>query len=310
MSRLLQTSCVVVALAAVLSSTAPADDRIKLGYYSQQSGPDHAAIGAQIEVASERQGRRGEAPRHRAEVTAVVSVSEPAEPLPSYPTLPSTSPLLANPTPLGAGTFWYSDGSGHACVYRAGSSPLCYAVTSSGGSPAAPAISPAAIAAAAADRLDLMPGRIEASPRSAGLTGADSWFWLSPGIETRELSVSLAGETVTVTAEPSVAWRFGDGSSLVGSSGVRYRPGPPPDAAIRHSYETRCLPGDRGRNPYVLASCRDDGYRVEALVRWRISYRASGRIDESGTLPARTTETAIAYSVTEARAFLTRGGSP
>jgi hypothetical protein len=310
MSRLLQTSCVLTCLAIVLASAAFADDTIKLGYYSQQDGPDRAAVGAEIEATGERHGRSGDTPRQRAEVAAVISVRDSAEPLPSYPTLPSTSPLLANPTPLGAGTFWYSDGSGHACVYRAASSPLCYVVTSSGGSPAAPAISPAAIAAAAADRLDLVPGQIEMSPSQAGLTGADSWFWLSPGVETRELTVALAGQTVTVTAEPSVEWRFGDGSSLTGGSGVPYRPGPPPDAAVRHAYETRCLPGDRGRNPYVLASCGDDGYRVDAQVRWRISYRASGRVAESGTLPTRTTETTVAYAVTEARAFLNRGGNP
>lgn len=308
MIRFVATSCVVIGLAVVFASTAVADDTIKLGYYSQQDGSGRAAVGAEIEVKSKTHGRSGDAPRHHAEVVAVVRVGEPAEPVPRYPTLPSTSPLLANPTPLGAGSFWYSDGSGHACIYLADSSAPCYVVTGDG--PAAPALSPAAIAAAVADRLDLVPGRIETSPERSGLTGADSWFWLSPNVETRELTVSLAGQAVAVIAEPSVVWRFGDGSSLTGGTGVPYRTGPPPDAAVRHAYETRCLPGDRGRNPYVLTSCRDDGYRVEAVVHWRISYRASGRVAESGTLPARTTETAVAYPVTEARAFLTRGGNP
>lgn len=296
----------VAAAMLVLAGRASADT-IKVSPLSQQYGPSHAGIGAEIEVKSETHGRSGDTPRRHAEVVAVVRVGEPAEPVPRYPTLPSTSPLLANPTPLGAGSFWYSDGSGHACIYLADSSAPCYVVTGDG--PAAPALSPAAIAAAVADRLDLVPGRIETSPKRAGLTGADSWFWLSPGVETRELAVSLAGATVTVIAEPSVEWRFGDGSSFVGGTGIRYRPGRPPDAAVRHAYATRCLPGDRGRNPYVLASCRDDGYRVEAVVHWRISYRASGRVAESGTLPTRTTETAVAYAVTEARAFLTRGGN-
>lgn len=310
MRRVLQISCVLVSLAALVASTASASDRVKLGYYSQQAAPDRAEVGAEVKVSAERQGRKDDEPRHVAHVTTVVSVSKSAEPLRSYPALPSTSPLLANPTPLGAGTFWYSDGSGHACIYRDASSPLCYIVSSSGGDTAAPAIDPAAIAAAAADRLELVPGRIEMSPNQAGLTGVDSWFWLSPGIETRKLTLSLSGQTVTVMAEPVVEWRFGDGSSLTGGPGVPYRSGPPPEVAVRHPYETRCLPGDRGRNPYVLPSCRDDGYRVEAVVHWRISYSASGRIAESGTLPARTTETAVAYPVTEARAFLTRGGTP
>ena len=36
-----------------------------------------------------------------------------------------------------------------------------------------------------------------------GLTGTDSWFWLDPAPRTEELTVTLAGETVTVRAEPS-----------------------------------------------------------------------------------------------------------
>lgn len=299
----------VAAASVALALAEPAEaDTIRIGRLSQQYGPSHAAISAEIKVTSESEGRKREAPRRGADATAVISVGDRKEPRATYPALPATSPLLANPTPLGAGSFWYSDGSGHACVYLANSSGPCYVVT--GGGQAAPAVSPAAIAAAVADRLDLVPGGIETSPKRAGLTGADAWFWLSPGVETRELTVSLAGQAVTVIAEPSVVWRFGDSSSFVGGTGISYRPGPTPDAAVRHSYETRCLPGDRGRNPYVSASCRDDGYRVEAVVRWRISYRASGRVAESGTLPARTTETAVAYPVTEARAFLTRGGNP
>ena len=39
-----------------------------------------------------------------------------------------------------------------------------------------------------------------------------------------------------------------------------YRSGPPPEGAIVHIYETRCLPGDEGRNPYVLGSCGSNGY--------------------------------------------------
>jgi hypothetical protein len=59
----------------------------------------------------------------------------------------------------------------------------------------------------------------------------------------------------------------------------------------------------------VLASCGRGGYRVEAEVLWQISFQASGRVAASGTLPARTTETAIDYPVSEARAFLVGGES-
>jgi hypothetical protein len=157
----------------------------------------------------------------------------------------------------------------------------------------------------------LLPGRVQTSPQSTGLTGTDSWFWLDPSPRTEELSVVLAGETVAVTAVPTaVAWRFGDGADLVAGPGRPYRAGPPPADAVVHSYETRCLPGDQGRNPYVLGSCDSTGYEVEAVVAWRISYSASGPVDASGTLPTRTTATSIAYPVSEARAFLVPGATP
>ena len=93
-----------------------------------------------------------------------------------------------------------------------------------------------------------------------------------------------------------------------GGPGRPYRPGPPPADAVLHLYETRCLPGDQGRNPYVLGSCGSSGYGVEAVVAWRISYSASGPIDASGTLPTRTTATSIAVSG-ERGARLPRSGS-
>jgi hypothetical protein len=148
------------------------------------------------------------------------------------------------------------------------------------------------------------------SPQTTGLTGALSWFWLDPAPEAEELTVTLAGETVTVRAEPSaIEWRFGDGGRLAGGRGVPYRAGPPPEDAIVHVYETRCLPGDQGRNPYVLAGCRSSGYALEALVTWRISFTATGPIDAAGSLPARTTAAEAPYPVSESRAFLVPGES-
>jgi hypothetical protein len=76
---------------------------------------------------------------------------------------------------------------------------------------------------------------------------------------------------------------------------------------VRHLYETRCRPGDAGRNPYVLTSCGSGGYAVEALVRWSISFVASGAVSASGSLPERTTSTGISYPVSEARGFLVGG---
>lgn len=175
---------------------------------------------------------------------------------------------------------------------------------------ARPPVNPAVLAASVAERLSLSAGSVQASPsaRMAGLTGAASWFWLSPSPSPRSLSVSLGGESVSVTASAGrVQWAFGDGGELSGGPGVPYRPGGVPAGAVLHTYTTRCLPGDRGHDPYVLSSCGAQGYRVQASVVWDVSYRASGRVSGSGALPSRSTFTSIVYPVSEARAFLTSG---
>jgi len=195
-------------------------------------------------------------------------------------------------------------------MYAPDAAAPCFTLVGPGANPAGPRLNPEAIAASVADRLALFPGRIQPSPRLAGLTGAASWFWLDPAPSAEQLTVSLAGETVTVRAEPSaVEWRFGDGTSLERGPGRPYQSGPPPKDSVVHAYETRCLPGDQGRNPYVLASCASTGYPVEAMIVWRITFSARGPVDASGALPSRTTATSIAYPVSEARGFLISGGS-
>jgi hypothetical protein len=172
-------------------------------------------------------------------------------------------------------------------------------------------VNPVAVATAAANRLALGPGGIEASPsaETKGLTGAPSWFWLDPPPKVRSLSVSVGREHVTVSASAKdVRWAFGDGASLTGGPGVPYRAGDEPDGAILHAYETRCLPGDQGHNPYMLSGCGARGYTVTAELRWGISYEASGPMSRSGSLPSRTTATSLAYPVSEARGFLTAEG--
>jgi len=146
------------------------------------------------------------------------------------------------------------------------------------------------------------------SPTTVGLAGARSWFWLDPAPRRQSFSISLAGETVNVVAEPTVEWRFGDGAVLDGGPGVAYGADAGSSDAITHVYDTRCLPGDQGRNPYVLASCSQNGYAVLALVVWRITYSAAGPVAGSGALPGRTTETSASYPVSESRAFLVSGG--
>jgi hypothetical protein len=306
----------IVALAGslILTVAAHADNGIRIGINSQQYGPHAAAASASI--TAHRLSPRRSATTERYLPPASPSRPTPAsttiagastQPLPGYPSIAADAPLLRNPRPFGPASFW-SGAAGYACIYSPGSSPFCYRVVPATRA-AQPGVSPQALAASVERRLALTVGVIKTSPPAQGLTGSDAWFWLDPAPKAESLSVSLAGERVTVVAEPGVEWRFGDGAILDGGAGVAYRPGPPPPGAIWHAYQTRCLPGDQGRDPYVLASCSGDGYRVRASVTWRISYSAAGPVGGSGVLPARTTETTVAYPVSEARAFLLSGTS-
>ena len=292
----------------------PRHDTIEVTPLSQQYSPSHAAIGARIDARSARSGRPGTKARQTAPTVQITVRSARSTPrkvrasLPNpFPPLRSDSPLLHNPAPLGPGSFWYQDGQGHACLYLPSSVLPCFTVVAppGAGAPGVPPLSPAAIAASVADRLPLEPGQIHASPTASGLTGAPSWFWLDPAPTATSLSVSLAGEQVTVTADPEgVEWRFGDGATDAGGAGVAYRPGSPPAGSVTHVYGTRCLPGDPGRNPYVLSSCGPSGYALVAVVSWRVTYAARGPIASGGGLQTRTTETSALYPVSEARAFL------
>lgn len=297
----------IVALASVgglLLVASPAAAAVHVGWLSQQLTPRKARIGASIHASQHTRGRPGRSVRPSA------PADDGAGSGPSVPVLRSTSPLLQKTHPAGPGSLWYTTLNGLRCIYVPTGPGPCFAVTS-GGRAGQPPVDPAVLAAAAAKRLALEPGRIEASPstRTQGLTGAPSWFWLDPAPAARSLSVSVGGERVTVTARATaVRWVFGDGSSLTGGPGVAYRSGDAPDGAVRHDYETRCLPGDRGRDPYVLSSCGSQGYTVTAELAWDISYQATGPVSESGSLPSRTTETSVSYPVSEARGFLTDGG--
>jgi hypothetical protein len=285
----------------------PEPPTITVGRYSQQDDRTRASIGASIGAKQSQPGRRTATSRRISTTTRTPAKGGAGADLPEpYPTLSADSDLALDPEPLGPGSFWYTLSPGRICAYAPGTLAPCYTLVG----PGSPGVDPTAIAASLADRLPLLPGRIRTSPQTAALTGAPSWFWLDPGPRVEELTVTLAGETVTVTAEPAVIeWRFGDGAGRSGGPGRPYRAGPPTEGAIVHVYETRCLPGDQGRNPYVLGSCGSAGYPLEAVVVWRISYSASGPIDASGALPTRTTAAGAPYPVTESRGFLVPGAS-
>lgn len=225
-------------------------------------------------------------------------------------TLPSNAPILRNAAPLGPGSFWMNV-NGQRCIYTPNANGTCFNVAPGAAGPGAQPIDPRVLAEAAAQRLSLLPGQIVASPssRTAGLTGAPSWFWLAPAPATESLTVTGGGERVTVTAVPSrVVWAFGDGGQVDGGPGHPYARRAAA-GSIQHVYRTRCLPGDQGHDPYVLASCTAEGYQVGAGVDWTISFQAMGPIATTGALPPRTTSTGIAYPVDEVRSFLTRTGA-
>lgn len=285
---------VIIGLAAAMALALPAIcvAHVSANWYSQQTTPSQASAGASVKASSQSPG-----------VPAVrVPVGYSVESQPAYaPNAGASSSSTSAGRLRGAG-----------CP-QINYSPPCLTPRTEGTRAAAraPAINPATVAQTAAASLSLSAGGIQASPsqQTSGLTGAASWFWLEPAPAARSLSVSLRGESVTVTASANaVRWTFGDGAQLLAGPGVPYRPGPAPAGAVRHVYQTRCLPGDRGHDPYVLSSCGPDGYTVEAAVQWGISYTASGPVAGGGALPARSTTASIAYPVSEARAFLTSAG--
>jgi hypothetical protein len=286
-------------MVAVLIAAPTALASVAISVYSQTRPPSGAGAGASITVTSSRPGSEG-------------SVSPP-----------SPTPIGGSGEGSGGETATASAPPGReaACITAGeGNISPCYGVTPAPTpvepaparpGPARPPVNPAALAASLATRMSLMAGEISASPtaRTAGLTGAASWFWLEPTPAAQSISASLRGEQVTVTATiVSVQWGFGDETRLTTGPGVPYRPGSAPAGAVRHIYRTRCLPGDQGHDPYVLSSCGPNGYHVEAAIQWRITYQASGPVTSSGALPSRSASTSLTYPVSEARAFLTARG--
>jgi hypothetical protein len=305
--------CAAVLLVWLTStSTALADGPIRIGINSQQYGPSRARVRAHIDASTARPGEVSDQGAANPQVAVVVAVKPhggAASNLPPpFPPLSTRSPILKDQHPGGPGSFWYTDAAGHACQYVPNSVTPCFTLVGPGSNSGAGPISPSVVAQSLARRVELAPGEIKTSPARAGLTGAPSWFWLDPAPRRQSLSIALAGETVSVTADPTVEWRFGDGASLDGGPGVPYDASTSAADAIKHAYQTRCLPGDQGHDPYVLASCGQNGYTVEALVVWHITYSAAGPVGGTGTLPARTTDTSAPYPVSESRAFLVGGG--
>lgn len=285
----------------LLAPTSLARSSVAIYTYSQEASSEQAQAGASVSYTHSTAGSRG------SEAPASPGVGSPESATPSFSSAGEPSTTASAPGPE------------TECV-RAGEASVspCFGVVSvptPAGRPrpgrGRPAVNPVVLAARVAEQLSLEPGRVEASPsvQTAGLTGAASWFWLAPPPGPRSLSVAVGGERVTVSASAQeVSWAFGDGAQSASGPGVPYRPGPAPEGSVRHTYQTRCLPGDRGHDPYVRASCGPHGYTVAANVLWGISFQATGPVNASGALPPRRTASSISYPVSEARAFLTANG--
>jgi len=297
-ARLVLMALLVPSLLAACAATAQAQRpaAVSVGGFSSQSSPGSALIEAEISAESSGNATEGNP----------AGLGPPAPlPPPPPPSLPVDSPLLAETAPAGPGSFWYEGAAGERCIYAPSSSPACFELVS-----ASTALDIAATATRLAAELDLSLAPLDASPAAEreGLTGAASWFWLESAPDTQKLSLSLEGETVTVSARPGpVAWSFGDGDGLVGGAGVPFAQGPAPALAVTLVFQTRCLPGDQGSDPSVLPGCGPQGYRVSAEVSWTVVFDASGAVSQHGSLPARSTESELTYPVSEVRAFLSGG---
>jgi hypothetical protein len=103
--------------------------------------------------------------------------------------------------------------------------------------------------------------RVAANPGGIGLVGLDSWFWLDPAPRVVTIHETSGGTDYAITATPvSATWDFGDGrgADLAGASAYG-RPYPQP-STVTHVFEAHSQPG----------------YRVQASVRYAVSWTAAG----------------------------------
>jgi hypothetical protein len=151
--------------------------------------------------------------------------------------------------------------------------------------PAAGAIDVRAIAEQVARDLPYPPASVHVSPDGRGLTGLESWFWVSGYSGPVDDVVSQFGLRVEVEAVPTaVQWDFGDGSPVTsGSLGVAA----PARSDVVHTYERRS---------------RGAPMSVRATVRLDVRYRVDGA-DWQALDPVFRTATR-AYPVVESRAAL------
>lgn len=286
---------------------------VEIDMYSQQTDPGEAEVGTSVSSGGGSAGSPGAPSSNSSYPPTPGGGGGGTSQVASGGTHEGETVTFPDPRFRGAVGRTPYDPSGTACLYFPETPGACPTDPAPADPPggrrgrAPPPIDPVAVAASIASRMPLLPGEIAANPARKGWAGVASWFWLDPAPRTIAAVAVLGAQRVVVTATPAPEWSFGDGTAGAAGVGRPYRRGAGTEGAVRHRYEVRCLPGDAGRNPYVLDTCAGSGYRVGADVRWTITFVATGPVTASGVLPSRTTSTSATYPVSELRGFLTSG---
>jgi hypothetical protein len=126
---------------------------------------------------------------------------------------------------------------------------------------------------------------IGAVPAARGLTGLDSWFWVT-GYDGSPISdtVTAFGLTVDVEARvDSVSWDFGDGATV---NGAGLGTAPPAPSTVSHRFEVRSRPT----------------FAVRTLIGLNVRWRVNGGAWQSLAPVIRTAT--HPYAVVESRAAL------
>lgn len=132
------------------------------------------------------------------------------------------------------------------------------------------ALDAASVARTLRDRLDLPRPQMRTSPQAPvkALVGLETWLWVEPAQwEPVELSSSLGGITVTVTARPVQSlWDMGEGTKACSGPGRVWRAGLGQDATTPcgFTYSSTSLREPEGR------------FEVAATLRYSITWTCSG----------------------------------
>jgi hypothetical protein len=188
-------------------------------------------------------------------------------------------------------------GSGGAATDPCAGTPagaICKVLVNNGpGGAPAPVVPPIDIARSLRASAHLpLPGIRMSPPAGADqLVQLPSWLWLDTPWHEVSASVTLGPEFVQITATPvEVAWDLRDGSGaghvVCDGPGTAYDPGLAPEAQSSDCSYT-----------FHQAAAAD---RVTAAITWRVTWFATGAIDDFGTLPNQTTSAGATVRVVQA----------